>query len=157
MVCSQDAFVTNEDVDFYKKVSDVMYELVRRGYKTETAELFDTVKDALLDNSKYARSDSTDDLSNMVEENCIPGKVFYVEIRYEDESEPKNMLIAEEPDYEQLRWGFTDDDIFFYGMSMDEVKEAIKEKRLCEGEWYITDYHGIAEPIEFARKGRCLV
>lgn len=34
-----------------------------------------------------------------------------------------------------------DDDIFFYGMSRDELEKAMENNTLCENEWYVREIY----------------
>jgi hypothetical protein len=72
----------------------------------------------------------------------VMGKIFSVTIQFKGDS-PEDVLIYEFDGYDNLPDGYNDDDIFFYGMSENNILEAIDSGELCENEWAILELHEI--------------
>ena len=73
-------------------------------------------------------------------------KLFSVNIKWIDNGEEcENYLISEHHDTKNLPYPYTDEDIFFYGISEESIKKAIKSEEPCENEWVITSLNKILE------------
>jgi len=60
-------------------------------------------------------------------------------IRFADDGSELDVLISEFHDAENLPDGYTDEDIFFYGLSQEQAKKALLSQEPCEGEWLIIE------------------
>jgi len=68
-------------------------------------------------------------------------KVFSVRIKWLDDKSESNVYIAESHGIGDLPNGFTDDNIFFYGMSESSIRRAIESGEPCENEWVIIEFY----------------
>ena len=73
------------------------------------------------------------------DESCL----YSVSIRYINDFDSSNfsVLIAKYHGFDPPQ-GYTDKDIFFYGMDEIAIKQAIENQELCEGEWIIMSLDG---------------
>jgi len=69
-------------------------------------------------------------------------KVFSVRIKWLDDQSESDVYIAESHGIEDLPDGFADDNIFFYGMSENNILRAITSGEPCENEWVIAELYG---------------
>jgi len=69
-------------------------------------------------------------------------KVFSVRIQWLDDKSESDVYIAESHGIGDLPDGFIDDNIFFYGMSENNILRAIASGEPCENEWVITELYG---------------
>ena len=93
---------------------------------------------------------SADSLAEEIVRYTIPAPVSSVTIEYRDDGTRHRMLIAEADDPTGLRYGFVDEDIFFYGLTPSFVINACNKQVVLESEWKIVEYHGLASPVEYA-------
>jgi len=68
-------------------------------------------------------------------------KIFSVRIRWLDDKSELDVYIAESHGIEDLPDGFTDDMIFFFGMSENNILRVIASGEPCENEWVITELY----------------
>jgi len=54
-----------------------------------------------------------------------------------DDGSELDVLISDFHDAENPPDGYTDEDIFFYGLSQEQAKKALLSQVACEGEWII--------------------
>jgi hypothetical protein len=114
-------------------------------------DVIDTVYNA----TKSARLASRDernaeDLAEIIANIAMPAPVSSVRIEYVDDGTRHNFLVAEVENPDDLQYGFTDEDIFFFGMTPLAVLNAYNKQIVCEGEWRIIEVHGLAHPVEYA-------
>jgi len=65
-------------------------------------------------------------------------KVFSVRIQWLDNKSESDVYIANSHGIKDLPDGFTDDNIFFFGMSESSILRAIASGEPCENEWVVT-------------------
>jgi hypothetical protein len=99
--------------------------------------------------TEEGKGSQADELAARIIESMIPSRVCSVTIEYVDDGTRHDCLIAEVESPDDLRYGFTDEDIFFYGMSPLEAVNAYNKQIVCEGEWIIVEYNGIASPVDY--------
>jgi len=68
-------------------------------------------------------------------------KVFSVRIKWLDNQSESDVYIAESHGIGDFPDGFTDDNIFFFGMSESSIRQAIASGEPCENEWVITELY----------------
>jgi len=69
-------------------------------------------------------------------------KLFSVGIKWLDNGTEYDVLIYE---FDCHPNGYTDEDIFFYGMGETCIKAAIVSQEPCEGEWIITELYDVID------------
>jgi hypothetical protein len=70
-------------------------------------------------------------------------KLFSVRIKWLDNGSEFDVLIAESHGVEDIPAGFTDENIFFYGMSETAVRQAVESGEPCENEWVIIEFYDL--------------
>ena len=69
-------------------------------------------------------------------------KLFSIRIKWLDDASELDVLVAESNSINDLPEGYTDEDIFFYGMSETAIQRAMVSGEPCENEWLITRFYG---------------
>ena len=69
--------------------------------------------------------------------------LFSVRIRWVDDSSEFDVLIAESDGVGDIPDGYTDEDIFFYGMSESAIQQALTSGEPCENEWVIIKFYEV--------------
>ena len=65
--------------------------------------------------------------------------VYTARIKFVDDGSERNVSISDLNGEENLPDGYTDEDIFFYGLSQEQAKKALLSQEPCEGEWLILE------------------
>jgi hypothetical protein len=68
--------------------------------------------------------------------------LFPVRIKWLDDASELDVLIAESDGIDDLPEGYEDEDIFFFGMSENAIKQALASGEPCENEWVIIEFFG---------------
>ena len=89
----------------------------------------------------YSALASVDTFNLSAEGKPIPSKVFPVRIQWLDNKSELDVYIAESHGIGDLPDGFTDENIFFYGMSENSILRAVASGEPCENEWVITELY----------------
>ena len=58
-----------------------------------------------------------------------------------DKLEHGRVVCADELENTKFPTGYTDDDIFYYGLTKKKIKRAIKAGAISEYEWVVTSYN----------------
>ena len=69
--------------------------------------------------------------------------LFSVRIKWLDTASEVDVLIAESDGVEDIPDGYTDENIFFYGMSESAIQRAIASGEPCENEWVIVHFYEV--------------
>ena len=69
--------------------------------------------------------------------------VFSVRIKWINDNSELDVLIFESHGIDDLPEGYDDDDIFFYGMGENAIKQALASGEPCENEWVIIEFYGV--------------
>ena len=69
--------------------------------------------------------------------------LFSVRIKWVDDESEFDVLIAESNGVNDIPDGYTDEDVFFYGMSEAAIKKAIASGEPCENEWVIIEFYEV--------------
>lgn len=74
---------------------------------------------------------------------------MYTECRIQwiDDLSEMDVLISEY-DYDEETLNKDDDDVFFYGMSREQIMTCLRDHTVCEGEWIIIDVYGETPNLE---------
>ncbi len=64
-------------------------------------------------------------------------KVFNIQGYFTDDKSPIDSLVAE---FDDVPNGYSEEDIFFFGLSEENIKEAIRTKEPVCNEFVITNY-----------------
>lgn len=67
-------------------------------------------------------------------------KVFNIQGYFTDDRSPIDSLVAE---FDDVPKGYSEEDIFFFGLSEENIKDAIRTKEAVCNEFVITDYQEV--------------
>lgn len=67
-------------------------------------------------------------------------KVFNIQGYFTDDKSPIDSLVAE---FDSVPNGYSEEDIFFFGLSEENIKEAIRTKEPVCNEFVITNYQEV--------------
>ena len=73
------------------------------------------------------------------------GKLFSVKIKWKDDNTEYDVLIFEFHGINDLPDGYTDDDIFFYGLHEQTIKHSLETGEFIEQKWKIVELHEVIE------------
>ena len=66
-------------------------------------------------------------------------------IQYVDDGSELDVIIKEGEDFD-----VNDEDIFFYGLSADQLRQGMKDHTVFEGEWVVVAFYGAYDFIQNA-------